>query len=90
MAGARITDRNDWFTIWEEDRRWIHATMLENLASDLNNGYSEQGNSVKKQRADIDAYEARTDECYEMFKKMTDIEVNRWCFYDLKKRGAIE
>ena len=33
---------------------------------------------------------ATVDVNMEAFKGMDEPAVNRWCFYDLKKRGAIE
>lgn len=87
---ARLSDRKDWFELWEGDRRSILATMFANMASDLECGYSTNSNSIKKQRADIDALEKEIADAYESFKSMTETEVNRWCFYELKRKGAIE
>ena len=88
--GARLSDRKDWFTLWEEDRKSILATMQANMASDLECGYSTNSNSIKEQRADIAALEQEVADAYESFKNMTEVEVNRWCFYELKRKGAIE
>lgn len=86
---ARITDRNDWFEIWHDDKESIIATMVRNMAADLEAGYNYFGNSIRKQRAELEAYQASYNDTMEMFKGMEEKEVNRWCFYDLKKRGAI-
>lgn len=48
------------------------------------------GLSIAKQRGEIERYKAQFDEEMETFKGMDEPAVNRWCFYDLKKRGAIE
>lgn len=37
-----------------------------------------------------DWFDLQFDEEMETFKGMDEPAVNRWCFYDLKKRGAIE
>ena len=86
---ARITDRNDWFDVWFEDRESILSTMVRNMASDLNAGYDYFGQSITKQKQEIAEYKAQTDKTLDMFKDMDEKAVNRWCFYELKKNGAI-
>lgn len=87
--GSSIRDRDDWFDVWFEDRQSILETMIRNMASDLSNGYSYWGTSIVRQREDIERYKAETDTQMDKFKDMEEKAVNRWCFYDLKKRGAI-
>ena len=86
---VRITDRNDWFDIWFEDRESILNTMIRNMASDLNAGYDYFGQSITKQKQEIAEYKVQTDKTLDMFKDMDEKAVNRWCFYELKKHGAI-
>jgi len=31
---ARLTDRNDWFDLWYEDKQSMIATMARNMAAD--------------------------------------------------------
>jgi hypothetical protein len=86
---SRVTDRDDWFEIWEDDKESILQTMIKNMASDLDHGYDYFGKSITEQRKAIEEYRKEIDDAYDKFKSMEDKEVNRWCFYDLKKRGAI-
>lgn len=86
---ARITDRNDWFDVWFEDRESILNTMVRNMTSDLNAGYDYFGQSITKQKQEIAEHKAQTDKTLDMFKDMDEKAVNRWCFYELKKHGAI-
>lgn len=86
---ARITDRNDWFDVWFEDRESILSTMIRNMTSDLNAGYDYFGQSITQQKQEIAEYKAQTDKTLDMFKDMDEKAVNRWCFYELKKHGAI-
>ena len=86
---ARITDRNDWFDVWFEDRESILNTMVRNMASDLNAGYDYFGQSITRQKQEIAEYKVQTDKTLDMFKDMDEKAVNRWCFYELKKHGAI-
>ena len=88
---VRISDRRgEWFDIWFEDRKSMLDTMIGNMVSDLEHGYDYYGKLIWEQREMIDAYKAATDEALDQFKFMDDAQVDRWCFYDLKKRGAIE
>ena len=38
----------------------------------------------------IAEFEKKLSDGYELFKTMTDDQVDRWCFYDMKKRGVID
>lgn len=87
---ARITDREDWFDLWFQDRECITSTMVRNLASDLSVGYDYFGKSARTQREQIERYKEETNRTLDQFKNMDEKAVNRWCFYELKKRGAIE
>lgn len=86
---SHITDRDDWFEIWEDDKESILQTMIKNMASDLDHGYDYFGKSIMEQKKSIEEYRQEIDNAYELFKTMDEKQVNRWCFYDLKKRGAI-
>lgn len=87
---ARITDSNDWFEIWFKDKQSIINTMIKNMAADLDACSKIVVPCIRKQQADIETYKAQFDEEMDMFKDMEEKAVNRWCYYDLKKRGAIE
>lgn len=89
MTRSRISDRDDWFSVWQDDKESILQTMINNMTSDLNAGYDYFGKSIVEQRKTIEAYKKEIDDTFDLFKTMEDKEVNRWCFYDLKKRGAI-
>ena len=86
---VKISDRDDWFEIWFEDKQSMIETMTSNMAADLQAGYDFFGNSIQNQMRDIQEYKNRFDAQMEDFKFMEEKAVNRWCFYDLKKRGAI-
>lgn len=87
---ARITDRDDWFDLWFEDKQGMIGTMVRNMTADLEAGYNYFGNSIRRQVEQIEAYKAEFDHQMDEFKMMDEKAVNRWCFYDMKKRGAIE
>lgn len=86
----RVSDRNDWFELWVSDKQSMINTMVMNMAADLKVGYDYFGNSISRQRAEIEKYKAEFDKQVDEFKTMDENAVNRWCFYDMKKRGAIE
>ena len=86
----RITDRNDWFELWYEDKQSMVNVMVQNMTADLKAGYDYFGSSIRRQVEEIEAYKAEFDKQMDEFKGMDEKEVNRWCYYDMKKRGAIE
>lgn len=88
--GSRVTDSKEWFDMWFEDKKSIISIMYSNMASDLAAGYDYFGKSIQNQKQEIADYEAEFERQMDKFKSMSDDEVNRWCFYDMKKRGAIE
>jgi spermidine/putrescine-binding protein len=88
--GSRVTDSKEWFDMWFEDKKSIIATMYSNMGSDLAAGYDYFGKSIQRQKQEIANYEDEFERQLDKFKSMSDDEVNRWCFYDMKKRGAIE
>ena len=83
-----MTDMN-WFEIWFDDKNSILECMVRNMQSDLNAGYNPLGNSIQSQLTEIENYRNAIDAKLEEFSKMEDRAVNRWCYYDLKRRGAI-
>lgn len=87
---SRIADyRGEWFNMWLSDRECVLDTMIRNMVDDLNCGYDYYGGCIINQRIEIDNYKMETDAALESFKGMTEQQVDRWCFYDLIRRGAI-
>jgi len=90
MYTSKYSDRkNEWFEIWEEDVKSILSTMFQNMTDDLRVGYDPLGKSITQQRQMIAEYQRYIDNCYETFKPMTEAQVDHWCFYELKRKGAI-
>ena len=85
----RVTDRDDWQRLWIDDKIAIMQTMRNNIASDIINWYNLLGYNIQKQITDIIKYENDYDRQILEFGNMTNEQVNKWCYYDLKKRGAI-
>lgn len=81
--------KNDWFEIWFADKSSMLDTMVGNMAADLAAGYDYFGNCISRQREEINEYKARFDEECEKLKDMDEKKADRWCYIDLKKRGAI-
>ena len=79
-----------WFTMWYEDKKSIINTMAKNIAADLEAGYNPLGQSITKQRAEMDEYIKIFDAEVELLKEFTPRQAERWCKLDLLKRGAIE
>jgi len=79
----------DWFEMWFEDKQNILNTMVHNMASDLEAGYDYFGNCIQNQKKMIDEYKAQFDAEMDSFYEMDDAKVQRWCYYNMKKRGVI-
>ena len=59
------------------------------MTSDLACGYDYFGNSITKQRQMIEDYKKEYEDAMDLFKTIEYNQVNRWCYFDLKKRGVI-
>jgi len=86
---SKVTDRNDWFELWYEDKQSIIDTMVKNMVADLNAGYDYFGKAIQNQKQEIKNYKSEFDKQMIEFATMDEKTANRWCFYDLKRRGAI-
>ena len=87
---TRFSKSIDWLEMYCADRESMLSTMARNMAADLECGYDYFGCSITKQRAKIEEFRANYNKVLDMFKTMTDDAVQHWCFYELKKLGAIE
>ena len=85
---TRYSSAIDYLEIYTADRDSMLYTMVKNMQADLEAGYDYFGQSITRQRAQIDDFKRRFDSVLDMFKGMTEENVNRWCFYELKKLGA--
>ncbi len=79
----------DWFEIWYKDKQGIIDTMVKNMAADLKAGHDYFGKGIKGKMEEIEAYKTKFDEELMSFADMDDKKRNRWCYYDLLRRGAI-
>ena len=78
-----------WFELWFEDKQVMIETMHRNMQADLNAGYDPAGYCIRKQVMELAEYEHGFDVQMDLFKNMEDAQVERWCYYDLRKRGVI-
>lgn len=89
MRRSRLSDRDDWFILWREDKESMIEIMSANLNADLEAGYTNSSKAIIDQRETMRNYTQQFNAEIDMFKTMDEKSVNRWCFYDLVKRGAI-
>ena len=80
----------DYFKLWYEDKRSILETMNRNMYADIDVGYDPNGENIKGQLKAIDDYSIDINRHLLQFSSMNDKEVQRWCKYDMIRRGAIE
>lgn len=85
-----IIGNETWFDMWYSDKQSMLDTMVRNMQADLDCGYDYFGKSITSQREMINEYKKNFDAQMDKFKEMEDTAVNRWCYYDMKKRGVIE
>ena len=81
--------RDDWFSIWMDDKESVLATMIKNMVADLQVGYNYFGECIRRQQREIAAYKEEFDRQIMSFADMEDGKRNKWCYYDLLRRGAI-
>lgn len=84
-----ITRGTNWFELWFDDKEAMISTMIRNMVADLDAGYDYFGKSITNQRKEIEEYKADFEARLDKFKEMEDTAVQRWCYYDMKKRGVI-
>ena len=87
-SGPLLADA-EWYNIWIDDKKAMIETMVKNMAADLNAGYSYFGNSIQEQKRKLEAYEKEYHEQLMAFATMKDGEVDRWCYFDILRRGVI-
>lgn len=88
---ARLTKWSDeWFEIWYQDKQSILDTMVRNMVADLECGYDYFGNCITRQREEIAEYKAKFDAEVMGFAEKSDTERNKWCYYDMLRRGVID
>lgn len=81
----------DYFKIWLDYEKSILDTMVENMVFNLEAGYDYFGTSIEKQKAEIENYKHQVDDQLEIMAKFShDPKINKWCYMDLIRRGAIE
>ena len=78
-----------WLELWFADKQSVIETMIRNMNDDLSAGYDYFGNCIKSQRTEIDEYKKQFDTEIERLQEMDEKKAERWCYMDLKKRGAI-
>lgn len=81
--------KNDWFAIWCADYEGLIETAIRNLCADLAVGYNPYGESIKRSRAVVDEFKTRYADGLEKLKSLDEKQAGRWCYLDMKKRGAI-
>lgn len=82
-------EKIDWFELWVADKKSILETMARNMAADLEAGYDYYGKSIQTQIREMDEYKAKFDADLDKVAEMDDNKVQKWCYIQLLKAGAI-
>lgn len=80
----------DYVEMWHDDKKCIIKTMVKNMNSDIQVGYSWLQKSIQDQINEITAYSVNYEREAAIIATMTPEVQQRWCKRDLIKRGAIE
>lgn len=78
-----------YFDMWFTDKENMIVTMERNMQADLNAGYDPMGNSIRRQRAEIEEYRTNFHAKVHELTTMDEKKADRWCYYDMRKRGVI-
>lgn len=79
----------NWFELWFDYRQNVLDAMIRNMVADLEAGYNINGASITRQKAEIEAYKEGFDFEMDRLKDMTTTGAQKWCYYDLRRRGAL-
>lgn len=78
-----------WQELYVADKESIIETMVRNMQADLAAGYNPKGRCILNQIEAIAAYRAEYEAELVHLGEITEAQAERWCYYNLKRRGAI-
>lgn len=87
---TKVKVKIDYVEMWHDDKKSIIKTMVKNMNSDIQVGYSWLQKSIQEQLNEITAYSVNYEREAAILATMTPEAQQRWCKRDLIKRGAIE
>ena len=90
FSDIKYMDYDSWFEFWYMDKKEILSCMHRNMAADIDAGYNPMGKSIRSQIDTIREYENSINAQLDKFVSMDEKQVEKWCYYDCLKRGAID
>ncbi len=81
--------RTDWFDVWCADWEGLIETQARNIQSEIEAGWKYKSARVQNEIRILNEFNGEYKMNLGRFGGMTDEEVNRYCYYDLLRRGAI-
>lgn len=78
-----------YFDIWYADKNSMLDTMVKNMTADLDAGYNYFGDCIQRQIKAIDDYKKSFDNDMKWLGVMDEKQGERWCKFDLLRRGVI-
>ena len=87
---TKVKVKIDYVEMWHDDKKSIIKTMVKNMNSDIQVGYSWLQKSIQEQLNEITAYSVNYEREATILASMTPEQQQRWCKRDLIKHGAIE
>ena len=80
----------NYFDMLIGDIKCIISTMHRNMSADIDAGYNPAGACIRRQLADIEAYTDKWNNELDKIALMDENKINRYCYTQLVKRGAID
>lgn len=81
--------RKDWFDVWCADWEGLIETQARNVQSEIDAGWKYKSDRVQNELRILNKFNGEYRRQLGRFASMEDKEVNRFCYYDLLRRGAI-
>ena len=82
-------NRSDWFEIWCEDWEGLITTQSLNIKAELDAGWKWKSDRVQHEVNVLNQFQNTYRLQLGRFAEMEEKQVQRWCYYDLLRRGAI-
>lgn len=84
-------EKMNWFEIWCDDWESLIYTQSRNVQAELDAGYKWSSRHVQHEVEILNEFDSKYRNQLAKFAEMEEQgrNVNKWCYYDLLRRGAI-
>lgn len=79
-----------WLEFWYADKKAIINCMFYNMQADIDAGYNPIGDCIKRQLSEISNHQNSINNQLDKFVLMDEKQIEKYCYFDLLKRGVID